>query len=80
MHVAASRPLAVLPSGIAPELLERRKTCYRAGRRVEKRPIVEKMIAGRMTKFVRENSLSGRLLSRTSRPRWKKFLHRKGLK
>ena len=61
MHVAASRPLAVLPSGIAPELLEREKNIVTAQAKESGKadPIVEKMIAGRMTKFVRENSLVG---------------------
>ena len=61
MHVAASRPLAVLPSGIAPELLEREKNIVTAQAMESGKadPIVEKMIAGRMTKFVRENSLVG---------------------
>ena len=61
MHVAASRPLAVLPSGIAPELLEREKNIVtaQAMESGKPEPIVEKMIAGRMTKFVRENSLVG---------------------
>ena len=61
MHVAASRPLAVLPSGIAPELLEREKNIVTAQAMDSGKAdsIVEKMIAGRMTKFVRENSLVG---------------------
>ena len=61
MHVAASRPLAVLPSGIAPELLEREKNIVTAQAMESGKAdsIVEKMIAGRMTKFVRENSLVG---------------------
>ena len=61
MHVAASRPLAVLPSGIAPELLEREKNIVTAQAMESGKadPIVEKMIAGRMTKCVRENSLVG---------------------
>ena len=62
MHVAASRPLAVLPSGIAPELLEREKNIVTAQAMESGKAdsIVEKMIAGRMTKFVRENSLVGK--------------------
>lgn len=61
MHVAASRPLAVLPSGIASELLEREKNIVTAQAMESGKAdaIVEKMIAGRMTKFVRENSLVG---------------------
>ena len=61
MHVAASRPLAVLPSGIAPELLERERNIVTAQAMESGKadPIVEKMITGRMTKFVRENSLVG---------------------
>ena len=61
MHVAASRPLAVLPSGIAPELLEREKNIVTAQAMESGKAdsIVEKMIGGRMTKFVRENSLVG---------------------
>lgn len=61
MHVAASRPLAILPSDISPELLEREKNIFSA-QAVESGKadaIVEKMVAGRMTKFVRENTLLG---------------------
>ena len=61
MHVAASRPLAILPSDIPPELLEREKAIFSA-QAVESGKadaIVEKMVAGRMTKFVRENTLLG---------------------
>ena len=61
MHVAASRPLAVLPSGIASELLEREKNIVTTQAAESGKPdaIVEKMVAGRMTKFVRENTLVG---------------------
>ena len=61
MHVAASRPLAVLPSGIEPELLEREKNIVtaQAAESGKANAIVEKMVAGRMTKFVRENTLVG---------------------
>ena len=61
MHVAASRPLAILPSGIAPELLEREKNIViaQAAESGKADAIVEKMVAGRMTKFVRENTLVG---------------------
>ncbi|HIM70417.1 MAG TPA: elongation factor Ts [Gammaproteobacteria bacterium] len=61
MHVAASRPLAILPSGIAPELLEREKNIViaQAAESGKADAIVEKIVAGRMTKFVRENTLVG---------------------
>ena len=61
MHVAASRPLAILPSGIAPELLEREKNIViaQAGESGKADAIVEKIVAGRMTKFVRETTLVG---------------------
>jgi len=61
MHVAASRPLAILPSGIVPELLEREKNIViaQAAESGKADAIVEKMVAGRMTKFVRENTLVG---------------------
>ena len=61
MHVAASRPLAILPSGIEPELLEREKNIVtaQAAESGKADAIVEKIVAGRMTKFVRENTLVG---------------------
>ena len=61
MHVAASRPLAILLSGIAPELLEREKNIViaQAAESGKADAIVEKIVAGRMTKFVRENTLVG---------------------
>ena len=63
MHVAASRPLAILPSGIAPELLEREKNIViaQAAESGKADAIVEKIVAGRMTKFVRENTLVGQV-------------------
>ena len=61
MHVAASRPLAILPSGIEPELLEREKSIVTAQATESGKAdaIVEKMVVGRMAKFVRENTLVG---------------------
>jgi elongation factor Ts len=50
-----------LPSDIPPQLLEREKTIFSA-QAVESGKadaIVEKMVAGRVTKFVRENTLLG---------------------
>ncbi len=61
MHVAASNPEFLLPSQVSPEAIEREKGVFLTlnedkmkGKPAE---IVEKMIAGRITKFLAEASL-----------------------
>ncbi len=61
MHVAASRPQAVSPAELSPELLEKERDIVATQAKESGKPdnIVEKMIEGRMAKFVNEISLLG---------------------
>ena len=61
MHVAASRPLAVDESGIPAEHLEKEKGILRAQVADSGKPpeIQEKMISGRLSKYLREVTLVG---------------------
>ncbi|MGC8466693.1 MAG: translation elongation factor Ts [Acidithiobacillus sp.] len=61
MHVAASRPEVAYPEQVSAERLEREKEIYRAQAAESGKPaeIVEKMISGRMSKFVNEIALVG---------------------
>ena len=61
MHVAASRPQAISADDLPPELLEKEKEIVATQARDSGKPeaIIEKMVAGRMKKFVNEISLLG---------------------
>ncbi|MDC9726793.1 MAG: translation elongation factor Ts [Candidatus Thioglobus sp.] len=61
MHVAATRPECVTEDELNPELLEREKAIFVEQARESGKPdnIIEKMIGGRMKKFVNEVTLYG---------------------
>ncbi len=61
MHVAASRPVALSEEDLAPELLEKEKEIFSAQAAESGKPenIIEKMVVGRMKKFVNEVTLLG---------------------
>mmetsp|Transcript_32650 Transcript_32650/g.42111 ORF Transcript_32650/g.42111 Transcript_32650/m.42111 type:complete len:294 (+) Transcript_32650:999-1880(+) len=61
MHVAASRPQAVSPAELSQELLDKERDIVATQAKESGKPdnIVEKMIEGRMAKFVNEISLLG---------------------
>ncbi|HEX9582889.1 MAG TPA: translation elongation factor Ts [Gammaproteobacteria bacterium] len=61
MHVAASRPLAVDESGIAREHLDKEKEILKAQVAASGKPpeIQEKIISGRLSKYLREVTLVG---------------------
>ncbi len=61
MHIAASKPLVVSPEQVDPELIAREKEIYTAQAAESGKPadIVERMVAGRMDKFLAEVSLLG---------------------
>ncbi|MEX0615302.1 MAG: translation elongation factor Ts [Methylophaga sp.] len=61
MHVAASRPQAVSPDELSQELIEKERDIVATQARESGKPeaIVEKMIEGRMSKFVNEVTLLG---------------------
>ena len=59
MHVAAVNPQVAKPSDMSPELLEKERAIYVAQAADSGKPpeIVEKMVEGRVRKFVAESSL-----------------------
>lgn len=59
MHIAASRPLAVLPEELPQDLLNKEKEICLAQVQTSGKPpeILEKMIVGRMQKFINESTL-----------------------
>lgn len=61
MHVAASRPLCVSESEVSPEVIEKEREIYRAQAAESGKPadIVEKMVDGRVKKFLKECTLLG---------------------
>lgn len=61
MHVAAVNPQVVNPSDMSEELVNKEKDIIKAQPDMEGKPeaIVEKMMVGRINKFLKENSLVG---------------------
>ncbi len=61
MHVAASKPVCVDASGVSPELIAKEKEIYSAQAAESGKPanIVEKMVDGRVSKFLGEITLVG---------------------
>jgi len=61
MHIAASKPLVVSPEQVSQELIAKEKEIYMAQAASSGKPqdIIEKMVAGRVKKFLDEVSLSG---------------------
>ncbi len=61
MHIAAANPLCVDEQDVAGEVLEKEREIQLAQARQTGKPetIIEKMVAGRMKKFLRENTLLG---------------------
>jgi len=61
MHIAASRPIAVSEQDVPAEVLEREKEIYSAQAAESGKPadIIEKMVNGRLRKYVAEITLQG---------------------
>lgn len=61
MHVAASKPVALGPNDVSADLIAKEKEIYRAQAAESGKPadIVEKMVVGRVNKFLREITLLG---------------------
>ncbi len=61
MHIAASRPEVVSPEQVSAEKIEKEKEIFRAQAQESGKPadIIEKMIGGRINKFLNEVSLHG---------------------
>ncbi|HCU05337.1 MAG TPA: translation elongation factor Ts, partial [Coxiellaceae bacterium] len=61
MHIAASKPLVVSPDQVDPQVIAKEKEIYRAQASESGKPanIVDKMVEGRLSKFLKEVSLLG---------------------
>ncbi len=61
MHIAASRPLCVSAEQVPAEILDKEREIYRAQAEQEGKPanIVEKMVEGRVRKYLKEITLVG---------------------
>lgn len=61
MHIAASRPLVVSPEQVSADLIAKEKEIYMAQAATSGKPqdIIEKMVVGRLKKFLDEISLVG---------------------
>jgi elongation factor Ts len=61
MHVAASNPACVSEADVDPELIEKEKSIFVAQAAESGKPpeIVEKMVGGRIKKFLKEITLTG---------------------
>jgi elongation factor Ts len=61
MHIAASRPIVVNPEQVSADILAKEKEIYMAQAATSGKPqdIIEKMVVGRLKKFLDEVSLTG---------------------
>jgi len=61
MHIAASKPMVILPTDMSPEETAKEKEIYTAQAATSGKPpeIIEKMVMGRLKKFLDEVSLVG---------------------
>jgi elongation factor Ts len=61
MHIAASRPIVVSPENVSQDLVAKEKEIYMAQAATSGKPqeIIEKMVVGRLKKFLDEVSLTG---------------------
>lgn len=61
MHIAASRPVVVAPENVPQDLVDKEKEIYKAQAETSGKPaeIIEKMVMGRLKKFLDEVSLVG---------------------
>ena len=82
MHVAATNPLAIDSNGIPERILEKEREIHRSQANETGKPpeIVEKMIFGRMKKFVAENTLLGQTFVKNNDLTVAKFLEESGVK
>ena len=60
MHTAATDPMAISPSDISQEVIEKEKEIYKAQSEESGKPadIIEKMVEGKISKFLSEVSLT----------------------
>ena len=82
MHIAASNPLCVDASQVPPEALEKEKEIFRAQALQSGKPeaIVEKMIDGRVRKYLEEVTLLGQPFVKDPDQTVEKLLEQAGAK
>lgn len=82
MHVAASKPNCVDESGVDPELIEKEKAIFSAQAEASGKPanVVEKMVEGRIKKFLGEITLVGQPFVKDPDQTVAKLLSDKGAK
>lgn len=80
MHIAASKPLAVAATGVAPELIRRERDIAAAKAAESGKPanIVEKMVEGSVQKFLREVTLLGQPFVKNDKQTIEQLLKAKG--
>lgn len=61
MHIAASKPLSLSADDLSSDIIDKEKEIFKAQAESSGKPseIVEKMISGRVNKFLKENTLMG---------------------
>ncbi len=82
MHVAASRPACIAAEDVSPELLEKERRIFAAQAAESGKPenIIEKMVTGRLQKFLKEVTLLGQPFVKDPEISVKKLLAGKGAK
>ncbi len=80
MHVAASRPVCVAEDGVSPDLIAKEKEIFVAQARESGKPddIIEKMVGGRLRKFLAEVTLVGQPFVKDPDTTVGKLLNNKG--
>ena len=81
MHVAASQPLCVRPEQVPAELLDKEREIIRAQSADSRKPnaIIEKMVEGRLKKFLAEVTLLGQsFIKDPDLSQWRDCLPRPG--
>ena len=80
MHIAASKPECVSEADLSDDILEREKAIFVEQARESGKPeeIIEKMIVGRMKKFVNEVTLEGQSFGKDPDVTVGKLLNGKG--
>jgi elongation factor Ts len=80
MHIAASKPVCISSDQVAPELIEKEKEIFSAQAAESGKPadIIEKMISGRINKFLKEITLLGQPFVKDPDVTVEKLLKNKG--
>ena len=82
MHIAASKPVCISSEQVAPELIDKEKEIFSAQAAESGKPaeIVEKMVSGRINKFLKEITLLGQPFVKDPDVTIEKLLKDKGAK